>query len=340
MNTKRNTILTAIGAVVAVLILAGVLIVRALIGPVTVDGPVQVEIVPGMTAADVASLLHDAGIIKSPRYFRWVAARTGYATAFKAGTHELDGVLSPGEVAALLTDIPPAPPDVTVTVYEGLTIAETASLLDGIAAIDSTSFVQCASDPTIAYELGIDKPALEGYLYPDTYFIRHDTTAREMVERMVRTFQVVFDDSLYNRASALGMSMHEVVTLASIIELEAGRDSERPMVSQVFHRRMELGRPLEANPTIQYALGEKRRVLTEDLSVDSPYNTYTHRGLPPGPIASPGAASIHAALWPADTTYLYFMADGVGGHVFSRSLAEHNRAVSQYRKLRQEQRRR
>ena len=130
------------------------------------------------------------------------------------------------------------------------------------------------------------------------------------------------------------MSVHEVVTLASIIETEASLDEERPLISSVFHRRLELNRPLEANPTIQYALGNKRRVLSDDLKIDSPYNTYIHAGLPPGPIASPGKKSLSAALYPADAKYLYFMADGKGGHVFSKSLREHNKAVRQYRRQR------
>ena len=124
--------------------------------------------------------------------------------------------------------------------------------------------------------------------------------------------------------------------LASIIETEAQLEEERPIISSVFHRRLKLGRPLEANPTIQYAIGNRRRVLKEDLDIDSPYNTYTNPGLPPGPIASPGEKSLIAALYPADTKYLYFMANGKGGHVFSRSLNEHNRAVRQYNRMRKQ----
>ena len=130
------------------------------------------------------------------------------------------------------------------------------------------------------------------------------------------------------------MTENEVVILASIIECETAHDDERPFVSQVFHRRLKLGWPLEANPTIQYAIGCKRRVLDEDLNIDSPYNTYMHPGLPPGPVSSPGEKSLRAALYPADTSYLYFVADGNGGNVFSRTLREHSRAVRRYKQQR------
>ncbi len=202
--------------------------------------------------------------------------------------------------------------------------------------IDSVEFVKLAGDENLIRELGIDNDTLEGYLYPDTYFVRHGTEPHEMITRMVGKFKQVFGDSLVKRASEIGMSVNEVVILASIIETEAGRKEERPLVSSVFHRRLKRGRPLEANPTIQYALGNKRRVLLEDLDIDSPYNTYTNPGLPPAPIASPGRESIIAALYPADTKYLYFMANGKGGHVFSKTLKEHNRAVSQYKRFRKQ----
>ncbi|MFC1511869.1 endolytic transglycosylase MltG [Candidatus Latescibacterota bacterium] len=297
------------------------------------DSEVTVEIAHGMSARDIAVLLKEEGLIRNATYFRWLAAHRGYATRFKAGTHAVSGKMSPTAIALMLTESPPAQ-DIKVTVYEGLNIAETASLLTGIAAIDSTAFVRLAADSSFIGKLGIDKSSLEGYLYPDTYFISDSTDAGDMIERMVAVFQAVFTDSLRRRARELGMTMHEVVTLASIIQLEAGRSDELALVSQVFHRRLELERPLEANPTIQYALGVKRRVLLEDLDIDSPFNTYRYRGLPPGPIASPGSDAIQAALYPAATEYLYFMADGNGGHIFSRTLEDHNRAVNSYREIR------
>ncbi len=294
------------------------------------------EITPGMTAGDVANLLDDNDVIRSVLYFKFISERKGYSKKFKAGKHVVSGIMRMNEIARLLTQNPPSPPDIKVTVFEGITIEETASILMSEADIDSVEFVKLTVDENLIRELGIDNDTLEGYLYPDTYFVRHGTEPHEMITRMVGKFKQVFSDSLEKRASEIGMSVNEVVILASIIETEAGRKEERPLVSSVFHRRLIRGRPLEANPTIQYALGSKRRVLLEDLDIDSPYNTYTNSGLPPAPIASPGRESILAALYPADTKYLYFMADGRGGHVFSRTLKEHNRAVIQYKRFRKQ----
>lgn len=293
-----------------------------------------VIIEPGMSAEEIAGLLGDKGIVRSSLYFKTISKLRGYSKDFRAGRHELNGQLSADEIAFRLTQNPPGPPDIKVTVIEGLTITETASVLASEADIDSIEFVTLATDKTTVEKLMVDNETLEGYLYPDTYFIRVGTTPIEIIERMVKRFAEVFNDSLRYRADEAGMTVNEAVTLASMIESEAGSNKERALVSQVFHRRLKLGRPLEANPTIQYALGVRRRVLDEDLSIKSPFNTYIHKGLPPGPIANPGKNSLLAALYPADSSYLYFVADGKGGNVFSRTLSEHNRAVRSYKRQR------
>ena len=297
-----------------------------------------IEIKSGMSAARIGTVLAEAEIIRSGLFFRLVADYYGYDNRLKAGGHPVDGRYTTLEIARRLTMNPPSPPDIVVTVPEGLNRWETASLLARIAGIDSAGVIDVCADSVLIHELGIGNDTLEGYLYPDTYFVRVGATPREMVLRMVKRFRSVFTDSMAARAAELGFTVNEAVTLASLIETEVQKDEERGIVSQVFHRRLELGRPLEANPTIQYALGVRRRVFEEDLDVDSPYNTYMHRGLPPGPIASPGRLSLLAALDPADTRYLYFVADGSGGHVFSQSLQEHNRAVREYRQVRRQQR--
>ncbi|MFC1551806.1 endolytic transglycosylase MltG [Candidatus Latescibacterota bacterium] len=298
------------------------------------DGNLYFEIEAGMSAGEIADRLHGQKIIGSPGYFKFVSKLRGYSKRFKAGNHVISGAKSVHGLARLFTRIPPSPPDIKLTIVEGLNLWETASVLSSAAGIDSTEFIRLASDKNTASELKVDNDTLEGYLYPDTYFVVYDTTPREIIARLVGTFNGVFTDSLRERASEMDMNVNEVVTLASIIETEAQLDEDRAIVSQVFHRRLSLNRPLEANPTVQYAMRSRRRVLDIDLEIDSPYNTYKHRGLPPGPIASPGKKSIIAALYPADTKYLYFMADGNGGHVFSRSLNEHNRAVRNYKRER------
>ena len=334
--TRHKSVIAA--AVLAFIVLSGVTgRIVALNRPVGGE-PALVEIGPGMTAAGIGRLLEENGLIRSGRYYSHVSRLHGLSRAFKAGKHIVDPALSTTAIARLLTHNPSVLPDIRVTVIEGLSINETASALALQADIDSVSFTSLANDSVFARKLGIDNNSLEGYLYPDTYFIRPGTTAQEMIARMTGQFRRVFADSLRTRATDIGLTVLDTVILASLIELEAVRNDERPIVSQVFHRRLQLNRPLEANPTIQYVIGEKRRVLNGDLDIDSPYNTYTHAGLPPGPIASPGLRSILAALYPADTKYLYFVSDGAGGHVFSRTLAEHTRAVRKYRQDRRRSR--
>ncbi len=338
MKTTRRTVI-AFAAAVFMLFAAGTALRFLSLNRAVGNGrAATVSIERGMTARDIAALLDRENLVRDPGFFVLVARLGGFCRDFKAGSHFLADSLSTIEAARLLTRIPPRRPDVRVTIFEGLNIRETASELAAQAEIDSSAFVTLANDTTYAAKFGIDNAAFEGYLFPDTYFMRPAAGSARAIERMTARFFEVFDDSLKARAEELGMSVHEVVTLASIIEAEVTRDEERSLVSSVFHRRLKRGRPLEANPTIQYALGEKRRILYEDLAVDSPYNTYTHAGLPPGPIASPGKESILAALHPADTNYLYFVADGTGGHVFSRTLAEHTRAVRTYRRVKRQQR--
>ena len=292
------------------------------------------DIEEGMPAHVVARNLEAAGAVRSRQFFTLLARFKGYDRAFKFGRHEIPPGLTAAETARLLTENPPSPPDYVVRVIEGLNINETASVLQAQAGIDSTAFVMAAFDTALVRESGFEGGSLEGYLFPETYFVRVGTTPREMIGRMVDQFDAVFTDSLRERAKESGMSIADIVTLASLIVTEAGNDAEKPVVSSVFHHRLARGWALECNATIQYALGEKRRVLDEDLTIDSPYNTYVHAGLPPGPIASPGEASLRAALFPADTKYLYFVSNGRGGHVFSRTLADHNQAVREYKRLR------
>ena len=198
--------------------------------------------------------------------------------------------------------------------------------------MDSAAFVELAYDSAFCRGVGIAAPSLEGYLFPDTYYVPRNIRARTMIETMLARFRAVFDDSLAQRTRQIGFTAHEILTLASIIEREARVEEERPIISGVFHRRLKLRRPLEADPTVEYALGmRKKRLLYKDLEVDSPYNTYRYPGLPPGPICNPGRASILAALYPAETPYLYFVAKGDGTHEFTSSERDHLNAKRRIR---------
>lgn len=332
MIERRSGTFAILVVLCILLVTAGALAVLNLPAAKHDGTTVDVTVMTGMTAKEIGVLLRNAGLIRNPQAFRLMSRLTGCSRHFKAGLHKIERGSTMGYIARRLTEPPEVPPDIRVTVIEGLSIRETASALKAQAGIDSTAFVTLAEDSVFAHTLGVDTGTLEGYLYPDTYYFRPETKPSVMIEKMAGQFMKVFDDTLKARADTLNMTVAEVVTLASIIECEATADDERPLISAVFHRRLKQNHPLEANPTIQYAIGDKRRILYEDLEIDSPYNTYRHTGLPPGPIASPGMKSIRAALYPAKTDFLYFVADGNGRHVFSRTITEHNEAIKDYRR--------
>lgn len=223
---------------------------------------------------------------------------------------------------------------VAVTIPEGQNIWEVAGTVSTRVGIDSSLFVSCASSPKTAAGFGIPALTLEGFLFPETYFIPWGSSTEEIVEMMVSKCSTVFDECCRAAAESMEMSMIDVFTLASIIESEARLPEERALVSAVYHNRLGKHMKLEADPTVAYAMGGYRgRLLYDDLLVDSPYNTYMHEGLPPGPICNPGKASIEAAIHPDPACRaLYFVAKGDGGHIFSVTLEEHQAAVQAVRK--------
>ncbi len=214
-----------------------------------------------------------------------------------------------------------------VTIPEGSTAVEIAGILKRELQMDPVGFVRVTENGTIAKSMDLPVLNLEGYLFPETYKLTWGISPEKVARIMVEQFQKVFSDSLRNRARDINLSVSEVVTLASLIEAEAKEEKERAIISAVYHNRLKLGMLLQSCPTVTYGLPEIDRALAlEDLKRDSPYNTYIYPGLPPGPICNPGKASIIAALYPADVDYLFFVSQGNGSHIFSRTLAEHNRA--------------
>ena len=285
----------------------------------------EVRIDPGMSTRAIGKLLQEKGLIHDARIFEWVTRFNQQAHKLKAGTYRLDGTRT---TAQLIEGFLRAPvQSMRVTIPEGLRRYQTASQLVRQAPLDSGRVVALTQDRAFIASLGIDAPTLEGYLFPETYFLDLDATEEDVIVRMVHEFRTMFADSLHRRLQVIDLSLHQAVTLASIIEGEAQIAEERPIISAVFQRRLEFNRRLESCATVEYALGiHKKRLTNSDLQVDSPYNTYRHRGLPPGPIGNPGRASIMATLFPADTEYLYFVARGDGGHIFSLTNKEHERA--------------
>jgi UPF0755 protein len=316
--------------IAALAVCIALLLILNLNSAVSKTAGASIDIQKGMSAGEVAHLLKKKGYIRSAILFRIVSKSKGYESHFRSGRYKIPRAMRTDELARYIALTAPGPIDIRVTIPEGSNSSEIASLFFRKAKVDSQAFAFFARDRETAKSLGIDNATLEGYLYPETYFVVEGAKARDVIKLLVEQYRRTFTEPMRARARFMGMTVNQVMTLASLIETEAASDVDRPIISQVFHRRLKLGYPLQANPTIQYILGEKRRVMDGDLQISSPFNTYLNKGLPPGPIASPGLKSITAALYPAGTDYLYFVSNGNGVHVFSRTLNEHQNAVSRY----------
>ena len=220
----------------------------------------------------------------------------------------------------------------TFTIKSGQTIKWLAHRLQKYIYVDSTEFVDLANSRSFADSLGLNRNSFEGYLFASDYEIYERSSPEESIKMFYDAFKNFYSDSLLKRTEELGFTVNEIVTLASIIKGETNKVEEMPTISAVYHNRLRIGMKLQADPTIQYVIpGGWKRLTYKDLELNSPYNTYKYFGLPPGPINSPGEAAILAALYPEKNNYLYFVADGTGGHMFGKTLTEHNRNVKKYR---------
>ena len=297
---------------------------------------IVISIPKGSSPGDVAARLTDAGVVRSSRGLRWLARLRGVSGSLKAGEYEFRGEIAPGAVLDRLVE-----GDVLLhrlTIPEGLSGPEVIRRVAALALAPAADLEKAYNDPSPVRDIDGGAENLEGYLFPDTYRFARGTSAGRIMEEMVDGFKRAFGPPLRRLAVERGMSVRQVVTLASLIEKETSVPVERARVSSVFHNRLRLGMALQCDPTVIYALatdGKYNGSLTrDDLEYASPYNTYLNAGLPPGPIASPGAAALRAAVEPAETLDLYFVADGSGGHTFSTSLADHLQAVTRYRQIR------
>ena len=291
----------------------------------------RVVIPSGSSFSTAVDSLARAGVIGSPRLFRFYASSRGRDRDLKAGTYLFQPGSSWNDVLDALTRGKGLVH--TVTIPEGFALSSIAPLLAKALSVPPESVMIAASDSALRRRLDVPTPTLEGYLFPDTYTFADGTSPEDAVGMLVARFEKVWKPEWNARLQELAMSRHDIMTLASIIEKEARLAEERPVISAVYHNRLKRGMLLQADPTVQYALGRHvDRVLFKDLEVDSRYNTYKHEGLPPGPIASPGAASIEAALYPANVPYLYFVAHPDGHHEFRQTFAEHTEARDQIRR--------
>lgn len=294
------------------------------------DAPAQVTIPRGASVRAAAESLAAHEVVGSARVFRWYVSLTGKGRAIKPGRYRF--VARAGYAPVLDALVNGRAIVRTVVVPEGFDLRDITPALARGLEVPEDSVRAAMADTAWQRRLDLPVPSLEGYLFPATYTFPDGTTARDAVEAMVERFLASWKPEWDARLTAMSISRHDAVTMASIVEKEARKPEERPLIAAVYWNRVKKGMRLQADPTVQYALPQHvARVLYKDLEVDSKYNTYKYDGLPPGPIASPGEASIAAALAPADVPYLYFVARSDGGHEFTTSFDEHTQAIARVR---------
>lgn len=290
----------------------------------------KVVMIPrGAGTREVARLLARQKLINRPKVFRLLARVKTRHSPIKAGEYRLSSGQTP---VSLLDKLIRG--DVLLhklTVPEGYTARQIADLAARAGLVTAADFRRAAFDARVAAANGLTADSCEGYLFPETYFFPASVTAESMVAVMIKRFREVFTEKYRQRAEALGFSVHEIVILASMIEKETAAENERPLIAAVFHNRLRKGMRLESDPTVIYGISDfDGNITRRHLETRTPYNTYRIRGLPAGPIANPGEKSLVAALYPAETPYLFFVARDDGTHQFSTNLTDHNRAVRRY----------
>ena len=288
-----------------------------------------ITIEKGMSLNTVSELLLDEDVVINQNIFKLKVLGRGLASKVPTGKFLIEGKISDAIIIDLIFN--KGPIKLKLTIPEGL---QSKKLFKNINSLLNTDydFDQYFESQNILEQYNISAKTLEGYLYPNTYYIYHNTNPKEIIDILLKEFWNQFDKNLQDRANQLGFSVHEVVTLASIIEGEAMLDSERETISSVYHNRLKINMKLQADPTIQYILsGPPKALSNRDLRVKSDYNTYQNYGLPPGPINNPGIESIKAALYPEDTNFLFFVAQGDGSHAFTTNEKDHEEAKKIYK---------
>jgi UPF0755 protein len=334
-KTPQNKIFgVQIGSFLAavMLLLVGVRWYITSVGPTGKDStPIRVEIPTGSGVRRIGEILKSKGLIRDKTMFSLLTVWGGRDKELKAGDYLLSTDMGLYRILDVLhsgrTEL------IQITVPEGLTFRQIGVLLEKEGLADAKRFDTLCRDKNWFKDTGIQADTLEGYLFPETYRFEKNTTEEKIIETMVNQFRRHFNSQRRQRAREIGMTPHQIITLASLIEKETAVDSEKTIISAVFHNRLKKGIRLECDPTIIYALENfDGDIKKKDLFVNSPYNTYRYRGLPPGPIANPGEGSLIAALFPADSKAYYFVSKNNGTHHFSTTLSEHNRAVNRFQK--------
>jgi UPF0755 protein len=320
-----------LGALALVGIACGIVAWRVLTPTATTAGGTTIVDIPSQDGAlGIARRLEEVGVVRSAPEFLALGVVRGSVRSLKAGEYEFPRGTT--TLAALVQIENGRVRRHLVLHPEGATLAELARALETERLASPGDLARAASDPRLMTALDVEAPSLEGYLFPDSYNFVRGMTPEQILTRMVQRLNAKLGPDIKAQARGRGLSLHQLLTLASIIEREAVVRDEMPLISAVFWNRLRLGMLLQADPTAQYAAGKERRTLTRaDLQLDHPYNTYKYPGLPPGPIASPSLRAVEAALNPARVKYLYFVAMDDQRHHFSMTVEEHNAAVSRYR---------
>lgn len=312
----------------------GILAATACVTPRDVPA-VWVEVPEGATIEAVAEALATRGIISSPERFVRLARFGRRQPNIRPGVYPLrPGTPQHRVLSTLLRGRPPAR---KVVVGERMTLVEVAGAVEARLGLEPAAVIAAAADPGLRARIGVTGKTVEGYLYPTTYYVNLDATPLEVLRQMTDTFVARWRPAWTRRLDTLGLSRHDIVTLASIIAGEGPLSDELPRVGSMYHNRLARGMRLQADPTVVYALGRRRRLTFDDYRISSAYNTYAVNGLPPGPIAQPSVASLEAALYPEETDFLYMVARPDGSHQFSRTYAEHLRTIRQIRRPGQRQ---
>lgn len=294
---------------------------------------IDVTIHRGATSNRVARLLKDKNIIQSISHFKITNKLLGTSSQLKAGNYHFQNERTYWDVIQKLRH--GQVQLIKVTLPEGIGALKIAQIISEKMNLDPNICMTLINDPVFCQECGLDVESLEGYLFPDTYHFDASLDERSILKQLVKQFKTVYTSDFEKRADSLNFTMNQVITLASIVEGEAVIPEERPVISALYQNRLKRRMHLQADPTIQYIIPDgPRRLLNNDLEIDSPYNTYKYYGLPPGPVNNPGAESIKAVLYPADVKYLYMVAKGDGSHTFSYRLQDHLNAKAKFDKIR------
>ena len=335
--TKKNIVIgTVVGSLLILVCLVYISIDYFRVPEIEESSKKVIVMIPrGASISAIADTLLAKTLIGDKDLFLlWITALEK-DRSLKAGYYEIPVGLNYPQLIRYLSEA--RAKEIKVTLVEGWTIHDIAKELSRNLNVNEDKLIELTQDSVFIKSLGIKAGSLEGYLLPDTYFFYWGIDEKQILEVLVRQCLAIFDQTIMARLDSMKMTRHQVLTLASIIEGEAIFDDERKLISSVYHNRLKRRIKLQADPTIQYILdGPPKRLLYKDLEIDSPYNTYKYYGLPPGPIKNPGEKSILAAIYPAKTDYLYFVATGDGRHTFTKSAAEHSRAKAKFDKIRQE----